>query len=244
MNSAWPSGARRWGLQELQRDADASRADFRARRLSEPLARYLEAFDAAGPAFVTLIDQLDMVLAGGPQAAPVLRDLWASELGRTAFRYLGAPPISEDDLKTLADARLNPSAVGNAAAQRVLEVLRVIVDPRRFPWLAAGRPSTRQERAAAQLASTVLVASQRVQTLRRGDEKSAVEALEQGSCAERAGLDRPIWLAGRGSRGAARRVQRALCRRSAGHTDGHLLEPPAGRPEGLRGGRDMNLPWC
>lgn len=182
MSSAWPSGARRWTLQELVRDAAASRADFRARRLGEPLARYLAAFDAVDPVLEPLIGQLDAALDPGPAGTALLADLCRSELGRTAFRYLGAPPISEDDLKTLAEAPLCASAfaAGGDAAQRLLDVMRVIVDPRRFPWLREQRPATPAEREAARLATSALVASQRVQTLRRGDEKAAVEGAVRG----------------------------------------------------------------
>ena len=58
--------------------------------------------------------------------------------------------------------------------------MRVIVDPRRFPWIARQRPARASEREAATLATTALIASQRVQTLRRGDEKSAVEGAVKG----------------------------------------------------------------
>jgi Holliday junction resolvase len=111
-----------------------------------------------------------------------LAELWTSDLGRTVFRYLGAPPISTDDLETLAEARLGAAAFdkGGEAANRLLDVMRAIVDPRRFPWLDERRTATESERRAARLATAVLVASQRVQTLRRGDEKAAVEGAVKG----------------------------------------------------------------
>lgn len=180
MSVAWPAGVRRWSIDELVQDAAASRADFRARRLGEPLARYLAAFDAASPVLAPLIEQLEVALAGGPAASALLSDVWKTDLGRTAFRYLGAPPISTDDLETLAEARLSAAALDGAGADKLLDVMRVIADPRRFPWLADRRAATPAERDAAQLASAVLVASQRVQTLRRGDEKSAVEGAVKG----------------------------------------------------------------
>lgn len=163
-------------------DASASRADFRSRRLGEPLARYLAAFDAVDPVLVPLIERLESALDPSPAATALLADLCRSELGRTAFRYLGAPPISDDDLKTLAEAPLAASAfaAGGEAAERLLDVMRVIVDPRRFPWLREQRPATPAEREAARLATSVLVASQRVQTLRRGDERASVEGAVKG----------------------------------------------------------------
>lgn len=55
-----------------------------------------------------------------------------------------------------------------------------MADPRRFPWLAQGRNPTVAELAAAKLASAALMASQRVQTLRRGDDGAAVEGAVKG----------------------------------------------------------------
>ncbi len=160
----------------------ASRGEFRARRLGEPLQRYLDAFDTASPVIAPLVAQLAALLQGSPNVSGELRKLWRDDLGRTAFRYLGAPPISTDDLETLAETTLGVRALEGDAqgANRLLEVMRVIADPRRFPWLASGRPPSPEELHAAQLASAVLMASQRVQTLRRGDEKSAVEGAVKG----------------------------------------------------------------
>lgn len=173
-------GVRVWSTQEVAADVDEARADFRARRLGEPLHRYLDAFDAAEPAVARLVADVEAVLAGGAAAQADLRELWGSEHGRTAFRYLGAPPISDDDLKTLAEVALSATAALPDHSEKLLAVMRVIVDPRRFPWLAARRPARRAERQAATLATTALVASQRVQTLRRGDEKSSVEGAVKG----------------------------------------------------------------
>ena len=169
-------------MAEIEDDVAIGKADFRARRLGEPLQRYLDAFDAAHPALAPLIDSLDVALSPEPLSHELLRDLWRSEEGKTAFRYLGAPPISADDLETLANATLGPRALdGDAAgARRLLDVMRVIADPRRFPWLAQARPARPQELSAAKLASAVLVASERLRTLRRGDEKSAIEGAVKG----------------------------------------------------------------
>jgi hypothetical protein len=173
-------GVRVWSNGEVAADVDAARREFRARRLGEPLHRYLDAFDAAEPVVAQLIADIEVLLAGGAPAEAGLRALWGSEPGRTAFRYLGAPPISDDDLKTLAEVTLSATAAGPEHSDRLLAVMRVIVDPRRFPWLEAHRVAGRAERDAATLATTALVASQRVQTLRRGDEKSSVEGAVKG----------------------------------------------------------------
>jgi hypothetical protein len=176
------AGVRRWTAAEIEADALAARAEFRSRRLGEPLSRYLAEFDAAQPVVAGLVGDVESLLGGGPGMEARLRELLRTETGRTAFRYLGAPPISEDDLETLAEARLASSSAeaGHPQRDRLLAVMRLIADPRRFPWLAERREPSAAELQAAVLASAALMASQRVQTLRRGDEKSAVEGAVKG----------------------------------------------------------------
>ncbi|MGH8576104.1 MAG: hypothetical protein ACREXX_04255 [Gammaproteobacteria bacterium] len=66
MTTAWFRGVQRWTLPEIEADVAIARADFRARRLGEPLVRYLAAFDAAHPRLRQLVGEIDRVLAGGP----------------------------------------------------------------------------------------------------------------------------------------------------------------------------------
>ena len=182
MSSAWPVRGRRWGVEELSVDAAAAVAEFRARRLGEPLARYLLAFDANRDGNAEMIARLNEVLGEHGADSAFVKSLWSTESGRTAFRYLGAPPISEDDLETLAEAKLSPASARSPTGkgQSLIAVMRAILDPRRFPWVAGQRAPTKAELQAAVLATTSLMASQRVQTLRRGDEKSMVEGAVKG----------------------------------------------------------------
>ena len=168
MSAAWPAKARHWSAEELATDAAAAVAEFRARRLGEPLQRYLDAYDASVGVNQSLIARLTEVLASADTTGEFLQTLWATEAGRTAFRYVGAPPISEDDLTTLAEAKLSAVAAQDLAGKRrrLVEVMRAIADPRRFPWIAQQRAPTPSELHAAVLATTALMASQRVQTLR------------------------------------------------------------------------------
>ena len=182
MIAAWPRHARFWQAAEVAADVAAPRDEFRSRRLGEPLARYLAAFDAAQTVQTELISGLEGALALDPSGVALLARLWATDAGRTAYRYLAAPPISEDDLETLAEARLAPSSARpeSPALARLSDVMRTTLDPRRFPWVALARPPTPAELSAAILASTTLAATQRVHTLRRGDEKSMVEGSVRG----------------------------------------------------------------
>lgn len=106
-----------------------------------------------------------------------LAELVATADAQTAFRYLAAPPVSEDDLKTLAETTLAPTALRRdpTQARRVREIVLHIIDPHRFPWVHEGRRPTDQERTQAIVASAVLVAARKVETARRSDAKRVQE---------------------------------------------------------------------
>ena len=149
---------------------------FRESRLDEPLALYSQFFSTFAPIFGDIIDQLPTLAS--PTADPAeLAELVATADARTAFRYLAAPPVSEDDLKTLAETTLAPSTLRGDAdqAQRVREIVLHVIDPHRFPWVHEGRRPTDHERTQAIVASAVLVAARKVETARRSDAKRLQE---------------------------------------------------------------------
>ena len=117
------------------------------------------------------------MLAGEPPDVKSIVDVIRSDEVRTAFRYLAAPPISEDDLKTLAESTLSPEALRAdvAQARRVRDIVLHVIDPHRFPWLGKRRGPTRREREQAVVASAALVAARKVETSRRANAKSAQE---------------------------------------------------------------------
>lgn len=167
---------RTWTVQELVEDAARGKDRFRAERLDEPLALYTEFFDTFVEIFDRLIDRIEQ-LAEHELDAAVLADVMANADTKMAFRYLTAPPISEDDLKTLADAKLSQSALRSdaEAARRVRDTVLHIIDPKRFPWIAEGRDPDDAERRIATVASAALAAAQKVQTRRRNDAKTEQE---------------------------------------------------------------------
>jgi len=107
----------------------------------------------------------------------LLTEIVSDRNKRIAFRYLAAPPISEDDLKTLASSTLSARALrtDQEQAERVRESVLSAIDPFRFPWVEAGRTATEREREIAVVSSAVLVASQRVGTRRRSNAKRQQE---------------------------------------------------------------------
>lgn len=173
---------RQWTRAQIETDAETSKALFRRRRLDEPLALYTRFYDEFEPIFQELIDRLPS-LAGeifDPAQMPELVD---EPNKRAALRYLTAPPISEDDLKTLAESTLTAAALRRDAGQarRVRDVVLHIVDPHRFPWIRESRDPTSEERAQAVVASSVLAAIRKVETRRRSnarkEQEDAVEKL-------------------------------------------------------------------
>src|SRR5437016_3770217 len=140
---------RRWSAAQLSRFAIAATDRFRDERKNEPAKIYADFFEAFVPIFRKLIETALPALSDSVRE--VDRDLLAGIIGdpdsRIAFRYLAAPPISDDDLKTLAATRLSAAAlrVDQEQAERVREAVLSVIDPYRFPWVEAGRSATDQE---------------------------------------------------------------------------------------------------
>jgi hypothetical protein len=162
-----------WTAAELEVSRLASVTLFREERMQEPLEQYLEAFDHYRGAVEDLLEATVDLTVLDSSAIDVLTD--PSLLA--ALRYVAGPPISEDDLKTLAEASLAPSRLRNdaAMAQRVIETIRIGLDRQRFPWVLEGREPDTNEREAASLASATLMATQRLSTIRRSDGKTNQE---------------------------------------------------------------------
>lgn len=177
----WPKGARKWSLKEITRDAKIAAEYFCERRLGEPKDRYLKAFELLDSANRELLGSLQRVLEK-PVDRAWLGDILANESLKIALRYLGAPPVSEDDLKTLSGDSLAPTLVRNEQdrADAIAGVMVQILDPKRFPWIYEKRAPATEEIERAVLASTVVAAAQRVQTSRRADERAAVEGAVKG----------------------------------------------------------------
>ena len=178
----FPRLARKWTLEEITADAAIARDNFRRRRFGEPMDQYLKAYEALERANIDLVSQLPKIFQD-PVDAVFVSELIRDEDMRTALRYLGAPPISEDDLKTMIGSSLAWTLIRRdpQRATAIRDVIAQILDPKRFPWVATGRLPTRDEEQAAILASTVAAAGQRVQTSRRTDERRLLRRRRPGA---------------------------------------------------------------
>lgn len=159
-----------WTLKELIKDAGLATDRFRSERLDEPLATYEQLFKKYRKLYNRLIEKLNILVADDLDQE-AFANMVAGDDNLHAFRYLTAPPISADDLKTLADCTLSQQRMrmDAEAAERVREIVRHVIDPFRFPWLAKGREPTEEEKLIAVVASASMLAARRMETQRRGE---------------------------------------------------------------------------
>ena len=169
------SAPKLWTLDELRSEAELARIQFRHERTDEPLELYSEFFDTFVPIFAELVDNLGTLTRS--EDPTHLAELMRSSNKKTAFRYLAAPPISEDDLKVLADTKLSATALRSnpASARRVREIVLHILDPHRFIWAKEQREPSQMEREIAIVSSAALVAAKKVETSRRSSVRKVQE---------------------------------------------------------------------
>ncbi len=176
-----------WTAEGLERERQRAIEEFRRERFAEPADAYAKAVSRHREIVQGLLDSCSELQALGDEQ---LLGILADKESRLAFRYLAGPPISEDDLKTLADVgSLAPSSLKDdpKAIRRLADVVVRCLDRERFPWIGEGRPPTAEERRAAVLASACLMAYQRVQADRRTSGKERLEGVVR-SCLLEFGL--------------------------------------------------------
>ena len=140
-----------WDERRLEADRQLAIEQFRDERIGESLGAYLENFShyrlAVERLLRTTADLAD--LAAQALAVIVDEDLFY------VTRYLTGPPVSTDDLRILADARLTPSSVrtDTASARRAVETILRGLDRERFAWVAEQREPSIEERRIAVVAT-------------------------------------------------------------------------------------------
>ena len=177
----------RWTREQLQAGLQRAKEIFRQERMEEPLEAYLGAFERYQGFVENLLETSIDLTELEKTAVDILTDPQLLE----AFRYLAGPPLSQDDLKTLSEAVLSPGRLRSdpAMVRRIIEVVRIGLDRRRFPWISEGREPTEEERGAAVLASAALMATSRVGAMRRNEGKEAQEQFVEDTLV-RAGLEK------------------------------------------------------
>ncbi len=163
----------------MERDRARAIEIFRKERVEEPLETYGEAFDRRQAQFENLLEQTVDLTELGKHAIEIL----TTKKLRDALRYIAGPPISEDDLKTLAEAPTFTKAklqADPAIAKRLIDTVVSVVDVRRFPWLSRDgvhREPTEIERGSAILASAAILGTRDAEKMRRSGSKNAQETL-------------------------------------------------------------------
>lgn len=154
-----------WTADQLDAHRITSISLFRRQRTEEPLEQYLSRFDEYEAVLESLLEATVDLSDIDQQLQNVLTTPKLFE----AFRYLAGPPISDDDLKVVAEAVLTPTRLADDVDMqwRIAQVVLSGLDRRRFPWVIEMREPTETERKSAIVASAALLATQRLQTARR-----------------------------------------------------------------------------
>ena len=165
----------RWADAQFDEQAEIALQAFREERRRESVEEYPRLFEEYAASVGLLMVETDNLSELSNDSVRILTDSDLLE----ALRYLAAPPISEDDLKTLADVSLAASRLraDPAMAERILDVIFNSLDAKRFPWVAERRSPDDTDVLIATMASASLMASQRVQTDRRSLAKVRQERL-------------------------------------------------------------------
>lgn len=213
----------RWSEEQLKADRVVALSRFTELRRDEGLRMFSSTYEELRPAVERALDvSSDLRNVNGD----IFRDdpqIWE------VFRYICGPPISQEDLWTLVEGpkfKRVPPLFADATAKAI----RDVIDPVRFPWVAAGRAPSPEERSAAILATTVLWSAQTLGTSRRGaaslrQETATAEALAEAGF----GLDpnrnalNVLDELKRGTYSRERKVAGAKCDVPARLNDGRLL---------------------
>lgn len=163
-----------WTDEQLEGDRLDAIHLFREERIREPLEDYIGQFDHFAGATDRFLTETHELLSLADRAGRLLGDTDSLFI----FRYLAGPPISEDDLKALADVnsvsgrhlREHPEDVA-----RLVATISAVLDPRRFPWFSESRQPAERERRVSVAATACLIAAQRVATKRRNKGKADQE---------------------------------------------------------------------
>lgn len=163
-----------WTEAQLEEQRLVATEIFRRKRMEEPLEQYISHFDEYQ---IVVEELLESTVDLTDLNSRIVEVLTAPKL-LEVFRYLAGPPISDDDLKVLAEAKLSRQRIQNDSAmvQRIKQVVLDGLDRRRFPWVIEGREPTESEREASVIASAALIATRRLETRRRGDGKREQES--------------------------------------------------------------------
>jgi hypothetical protein len=178
----------RWTASQFEQARTDAIDRFREERMQEPLEEYGEQFDDARRHVENLLElSVDLTeLSRDDVALEVCTD----EGMLAALRYLAGPPISEDDLKIIADASLTASVLKKYPTQAISLVDTVVLglDRNRFPWVGEDREPEAAEREAAIVATAAMIAYRKLLTARANVSKDKQEQATAAALVDDAGF--------------------------------------------------------
>jgi hypothetical protein len=160
-----------WGPDQLDEDIATAIENFRQERYSESADLYPGFFEKVQADLETLLEQTIDLSTLADTAQEVLKSPKLTE----ALRYVAAPPISADDLKTLVDATSTKQFCGDVVSKRIVETIQATLDKHRFPWVLERREPNPEEKNAAIIASAALMATRQIETYRRNQAQKLQE---------------------------------------------------------------------
>lgn len=167
-----------WTAEDLDEASRAAIERFIGERIAEGTEHYEELYVSLDPSVRRLFE-----------VTSDLREVTADVFLQNreiidVARYVGGPPVSADDLKTIVGDRLGTKHLSEPVAERIASTLTAAMDPLRFPWIERGESPMPDEREAAVRWTTGLLAVERLRTKRRTDsskkQEEAVAAALQG----------------------------------------------------------------
>ena len=165
-----------WTADELDQSRIRSEEHFRLGRHTEPLELYLELFDEYQGTVEEVLEQTVDLSELRAQAPGLLADERKFEV----LRYFSGPPVSKDDLKVLIQAKSLAASRFKSDPELVDRLVGFIQDwhdRRRFPWVKDSWEPEEDDRKAAILATSALLAMRRLETMRRNQGKKLQEEL-------------------------------------------------------------------
>jgi hypothetical protein len=184
-----PLEARRWTSDELEADRQRALTNFVASWGQYGTQLYRDTVDEVSRLIRELFLSTDDLKGLSGETFTSHPQLVA------AARFLTAPPVSADDLKTLIGGTVGVKKPNPDRASRAAEIVRSAWDPLRFPWLAADRPPSDSERETAIAWTASIWAIEALRTLKRNTSAKEQEG-DVAQALERAGLQqasrRPI----------------------------------------------------
>lgn len=171
----------RWSNAELKAGRDRAEILFTQLRREEGPRTFERMYHALRPEVEALFE------ASGNLRQLTGRVFLDAPYAWQAARYVCGPPISQEDLWTLVGGSKFTKGVPPQLADDTAEAIRVVIDRVRFPWVEEERDPGADERERALQSTTLLWASQRLGTERRGEASTRQERVT-GEALASAGL--------------------------------------------------------